>query len=502
MLAVDVPSERRVINVVVIAAWVALAVGIITSVYTGETSGSIDINTALAGSGAGALWVLAVTVIPHSVLGRPLVLEGLTLFGVATTIVAVAITGTVESQFLLLSVTPTMFAAINGGFRVGLGTAGLSALLLAVVTYAQRGTVLPAVANMALYLAVGATIAQVRRLLLDVERRSAALEKSSMESEQRLQSLEGAHTLLARLADITGSADTSPMAIARSALEMVCDAYPDTSAVAAINGEEGPIMVAKQGMTPEPSVETTIPLAVGGVDVGHVRLRGARTLTRAEVEGLETSLRPLALAFSNARVLQNITGSAVKAERVRLARELHDEIGPGLASLGLALDLALVQSASQSELTGHIEQLRGRLTDLVDEVRATVSDLRTGKATTLKVAVDRLLADTGSTVDVQFDVDERRPVRPSLNDAVLRITGEALRNAILHSGARTIRLSGWVDFDRGKLVIEDDGRGFDPSDLPKGHFGVLGMRERAGDAGLALDLSSGPSGTRVLIEWS
>jgi signal transduction histidine kinase len=51
-------------------------------------------------------------------------------------------------------------------------------------------------------------------------------------------------------------------------------------------------------------------------------------------------------------------------------------------------------------------------------------------------------------------------------------------------------------------VIEDDGHGFDPSDLPKGHFGVLGMRERAADAGLALDLTSGPDGTRVLIEWS
>jgi signal transduction histidine kinase len=180
-----------------------------------------------------------------------------------------------------------------------------------------------------------------------------------------------------------------------------------------------------------------------------VTVRTARALSRAEIEGLETSLRPLALAFSNARLLQNITGSAVKAERVRLARELHDEIGPSLASLGLALDLALVQSASQSELTGHIEQLRSRVTDLVDEVRATVSDLRTGKATTLKVAVDRLLADTGTDTEVRFEVDERRPVRPSLNEAVLGITGEALRNAILHSGANTIRLSGWIDFDRG-----------------------------------------------------
>jgi signal transduction histidine kinase len=498
MLAVDVRSERRVTTVVVIATWVALVVGMFASLLGDDA----DINRSLAASGAGAMWVLAITVMPAGVLKRPLVLEGAVLFGVTTSMVSVALTGTVDSQFLLLSVTPTMFAALQGGFRVGLGTAGLSALLLAVVTFAQTGDVVRAVPNMALYLAVGATIAQVRRLLLDVQRRSAALERSSLESEQRLQSLEGAHTLLARLADITGSSDTSPLAIARSALEMVCSTIPDSSAVAAINGEEGPIMVAKQGMVADPSIETMIPLTVGGTPVGHVTIRSPRALSRNEVIGLETSLRPLALAFSNARLLQNITGNAVKAERVRLARELHDEIGPSLASLGLALDLAVVQSASQSELTGHIEQLRERVTDLVDEVRFTVSDLRTGKATTLKVAVDRLLADSGTDMDVVFDVDERRPVRPSLNEAVHGITGEALRNAILHSGATTIRLSGWVDFDRGKIVIEDDGRGFDPSDLPKGHFGVLGMRERAADAGLALDLTSSPEGTRVLIEWS
>ena len=193
MLAVDVPSEQRVTVVVVIATWVALAVGIFTSVLARD----VDINVALGGAGAGALWVLAVTVLPHAAIRRPLVLEGITLFGVATTIIAVALTGTIDSQFLLLSVTPTMYAAIHGGFRVGLGTAGLSALLLGVVTFAQGAPVLSAVTNMALYVAVGATIAQIRRLLLDVQRRSAALEKSSLESEQRLQSLEGAHTLLA-----------------------------------------------------------------------------------------------------------------------------------------------------------------------------------------------------------------------------------------------------------------------------------------------------------------
>ncbi len=498
MIPGEVPWERRVTVVIVVATWVALAVGIFTSVASGE----YDINAALSGSGAGAVWVLALTVAPPAFIRRPLALEGLTLFGVATSVIAMALTGSIDSPFLLLSLTPTMFAAINGGFRVGIGTAGLSSLLLGVVTYAQQGDLLSAAPTMALYLAVGITIAQVRRLLIDAVQQSQALQQSSLESEQRLQSLEGAHTLLARLADVTGSADTSPMTIARSALEMVCDRYPDSSAVAAIAGEEGPIMVARHGVAPEPSIENMIPLRVGNDEVGHVKLRTAVVLTGGEIEGLETSLRPLALAFSNTRLLQNITGSAIEAERVRLARELHDEIGPGLASLGLALDLALVQGASQSDLTGHIEQLRGRVTDLVDEVRATVTDLRSGKATTLRAVADRIVADTKTDIEVRYEVDERRPVRPSLSDAVLGIAGEAIRNAILHSGGTMVRLSGWIDFDRGKVVIEDDGNGFDPSDLPTGHFGVIGMKERARDAGVSLDVSSEPGSTRVLLEWS
>jgi signal transduction histidine kinase len=394
-----------------------------------------------------------------------------------------------------------MMAAIHGGFRVGLGTAGLSGALLAVVTYSQEGEVIRTWPTIVLYLVVSATIAQVRRLLLDLQRSTDEMSATSAASEERLSSLEGAHGLLERLADITGTSDTSPVAVGRLALEMVCSRYPDSGAVAAISSDEGPILVARYGTTPEPSHESTIPLVVGDREVGMVKLRTPDQLAPTETDGLTTSLRPLALAFSNALLLQEITGSAVKAERVRLARELHDDIGPGLASLGLALDLALVQSATDGELTRHVEQLRGRVTEIVDEVRSTVSDLRTGRSEALRSVVDRLIGDMKPTATISFEVDERRPVRPSLAEPVYAVCGEALRNAINHSAAASIRITGWVDFDRGRIVVADDGRGFDPSELPDGHFGVVGMRERAAKADLVLDVSSGDNGTRVLVEW-
>lgn len=501
MLSVEVPWERRVTFVVNVASWIALAVGIVAA--TAASGGSAtNLNRVLGATGVGSVWVLASTVIPLAAIKRSFVLEALAIVGSVSTMVAVAITGTVESPFLLLSLTPTMFAAIHGGFRVALATAALSSVLLAMVTFAQFDRLLSSGPAVALYFAVGVTIAQIRRLLLDLQRRADALSQSSLASEQRLHTLEGAHTLLERLAEITASSDTSPLVMGRTALETVCSGYPDSSAVAAILGDDGPIVVARHGVSPEPSVDTTIPLRIGASEVGFVRLKTPKALDRNEVASLETALRPLGLAFSNARLLQAITGNAVKAERVRLARELHDEIGPGLASLGLALDLALVQGSSQAELTEHIEQLRGKVGELVDEVRATVSDLRAPRAPSLKSLIDRLTSEMKPTARILYEIDERKPVRPSLSSAVLGVVGEAFRNAIIHADAAVVRFSGWVDFDRGKVAVEDDGKGFDPTRLPSGHFGVAGMRERAQEAGITLDIVSGQDGTRVLIEWS
>ena len=60
------------------------------------------------------------------------------------------------------------------------------------------------------------------------------------------------------------------------------------------------------------------------------------------------------MGFSNVLLLQEITRNAIKEERVRLARELHDEIGPSLASLGLALDVAMVQGIEDPALAGNL----------------------------------------------------------------------------------------------------------------------------------------------------
>jgi signal transduction histidine kinase len=102
---------------------------------------------------------------------------------------------------------------------------------------------------------------------------------------------------------------------------------------------------------------------------------------------------------------------------------------------------------------------------------------------------------------IQLALDERRPPRPSMMEDMAAIVIESLRNAHAHSGSETIRVHGWVDFDRGRVVVEDRGTGFDTDAEHRGHFGLTGMRERAQRIDARLSLVSNSTGTAVALEW-
>ena len=79
---------------------------------------------------------------------------------------------------------------------------------------------------------------------------------------------------------------------------------------------------------------------------------------------------------------------------------------------------------------------------------------------------------------------------------------EAVRNATLHAAARSIRIEGSVDRGRGSLSIIDDGAGFDTRRRNQGHFGLIGIRERAEEIGARINIESAPgAGTRVTVKW-
>jgi two-component system NarL family sensor kinase len=75
---------------------------------------------------------------------------------------------------------------------------------------------------------------------------------------------------------------------------------------------------------------------------------------------------------------------------------------------------------------------------------------------------------------------------------VYRIVEEALNNAARHSSAECVALELTITPEQVRLVIEDDGRGFDPSDIPAGHYGLIGINERVKLLGGLMTLQSSP----------
>ncbi len=511
MQTVANPWRDRSILLARIVLWVALLIGAALDVTFGLLNHPDDMIMTYGAVTAATVYVASVTIIPGRMLQRTLVRELAALLGVGLVMVAVGLSGGLTSPYLLLSVGPSLLAATTAGLRLGISTAFLSILSLTVVGVLTGGVSLeqprpinqwiPLALWSGLYLLVAAAFSYARRLLIDQERQTEAYATASEEASRRLQRLDDTNRLLTELASVTDASSLSPISMAATALDTIEASLPVKGAVASLHGEQGPVVVARRAPDASVAVQTAIPLNLGGPTVGEVVLATDEELDEDQRQQAVEFLRPLALGFSNVLLLQEITRNAIKEERTRLARELHDEIGPSLASLGLALDVALVQGVEDPTLAGNLERLRSDVSMLVEEVRATVADLRSTGSESLSQVVLKAAARGGNGTEVVVDLKENRPPRPAIAGDVAAIVTEAIRNALTHSGADKIRVEGEVDFERGWVQVSDGGRGFDPGSLPEGHYGLMGMKERAARMEAQLKLDSDPGGTTVRLSW-
>jgi signal transduction histidine kinase len=486
--------QRSTLRVVVIAEWIALVVGIGASVSQRDS-----LAAALIAAAAGGLWVLVATAAPLTVSSRPYVVEALALVGVLTTMTAVTLTGAGESPFVLLAATPAIHVTVVGSGRTGFATGLLSGVLVLVVAFAQEESLAQAAAPAAMIVVMAAVMVQIRRVLVDIERRASSLEETAGEQQERLAQLEETHDLLERLSRAAESSDFNLPAVGMAALTALERRFPGLYGTVSLLTPSGPVTVARTGQRDLELVPTAVPLTVGERTVGVLTLQTDHPLPSAAA--LQESLHPVALAMANALLLQDVAGKAVNEERARLARDLHDEIGPSLASLGLSLDVAILEASDELAQAAHLRQLRQNVGRLVDEVRRTVADLREPKTASLVQRLVELAGELTTPPDLTIDLDERRPARPVLSPQIHAIVCEAVRNASRHAGATRVSVHGWIDYDRGRVIVEDDGTGFSLDDVPEGHFGVMGMRERAALSGIALELHPGSSGTRIVVEW-
>ena len=120
----------------------------------------------------------------------------------------------------------------------------------------------------------------------------------------------------------------------------------------------------------------------------------------------------------------------------------------------------------------------------------------------LKAAARYWVAGSSAALEVQI-TGTHQDLPEDVEQNVLRIAQEAVTNAVKHATAKTVWVDLYLDPQTLQLVVRDDGRGFELSGvfvLVGGHFGLLGMRERAERLGGSLDVSSEPgAGTEVRI---
>ena len=117
--------------------------------------------------------------------------------------------------------------------------------------------------------------------------------------------------------------------------------------------------------------------------------------------------------------------------------------------------------------------------------------------------MQQAVEDLGRRYDVRTatSIEDQVVVTPQQAEAILRITGEALRNAVRHGRAQCVTVA--LEGDPLELTVEDDGRGFHPDEVVSRGFGLTSMRERAEGAGASYALTSADGqGTKVRVSWA
>lgn len=187
--------------------------------------------------------------------------------------------------------------------------------------------------------------------------------------------------------------------------------------------------------------------------------------------------------------------SAVYAERRRIAAEMHD---------GVAQELAYI-SAQTRDMQLHAERRDRGLSKIadaaeraLDESRAAIKELSGPVYESLAHAIEMTAVAVAGRdgAEVELQMDESLVVPPSTRVALVRITREAVGNAVRHGHAGRVRIDLW-EHDGARLRITDDGTGIDPSSVD-GTFGLSSIRERVANLAGELSVSSSPSGGTVL----
>jgi NarL family two-component system sensor histidine kinase YdfH len=205
------------------------------------------------------------------------------------------------------------------------------------------------------------------------------------------------------------------------------------------------------------------------------------------------------LAAYNAKI-ESLT---LQNERQRMARELHDTLAQGVAGLVLQLEAVKAHLASnRTERAAEIvEQSITRARSTLAESRAAIDNLRAVPSNVTDVVrekVETFKQSTGVTCELELSVTENQ-LETEIIDHAMNILSESLTNISRHAQASNVKVEIFIQNKTLQLEVRDNGKGFDVNQETKGHYGLVGMHERARLIGGMLSIESDANGTCVQL---
>jgi signal transduction histidine kinase len=261
-----------------------------------------------------------------------------------------------------------------------------------------------------------------------------------------------------------------------------------------------------------------LPLWYQGAVVGQLILgprAAGETFNAADQRLIAVVARQVGVAAHAVRLTAALQRSreqlvlAREEERRRLRNDLHDGIGPQLASLTLKIQTARLRLAHDPLADTLLAELVARTQTTVADIRRVVYDLRPpsldelGLLSALRESAAQYQAQFPDDVQIYIDTPEQlAPLPAAVEVAVYRVAQEALTNVVRHAHAHTCWLRLALDAPAGLLCLEvqDDGQGFAPAH--RHGVGLRSMRERATELGGTLTVEPGAAGgLRVRAIW-
>jgi two-component system sensor histidine kinase UhpB len=198
--------------------------------------------------------------------------------------------------------------------------------------------------------------------------------------------------------------------------------------------------------------------------------------------------------------------SHIEEERRSIARELHDELGQSITAIK-SVGAALARRAPKDDpvIGAHVQMIIDAADRMYDAVHEMIPRLRPMSLDSfgLSAALSDLVSEwrhRRPEIHFQLAVNEDLPpLEESLSTTAYRIAQESVINAVRHASPGMITVSACIENDRLLLQITDDGKGLDPDWERSGHFGVLGMRERAIALGGSCELTRNDAGTGTTV---